>query len=172
MAGVLLDIGLVVTPLCGGMIVSLHIFLFLILYVFNFETLGQLWRICASASCKIIDWGNSLSPALCQVIIWGNVGLLPIEPEGINFFDIWTLYCACDYLSMLGLKLIHVSKRGHGRANKPMHFCVYRIPLARESTLYWPVQYFPFQSSLCWDSHLSIPSCLYAGLASHVRYPW
>ena len=24
-----------------------------------------------------------------------------------------TLYCACDYLSMLGLKLNHISKRGH-----------------------------------------------------------
>ena len=28
-----------------------------------------------------------------------------------------TLYCACDYLSMLGLKLNHVSKRGHCSVN-------------------------------------------------------
>ena len=42
--------------------------------------------------------------AECSVEVW--------EWMGKAFHP--TLYWACDYLSMLGLKLIHVSKRGPG----------------------------------------------------------
>ena len=52
-------------------------------------------------------------------------------------------------------------------ANKPTPFSDSRIPSAREATSPWPVQYWPFQSFLCWDSRMSILPYSYAGLASH-----
>ena len=43
-----------------------------------------------------------------------------------NVAEDWTLYWACDYLSMPGLKLIHISKRGSLSQEKP-HLTVHHL---------------------------------------------
>ena len=54
-------------------------------------------------------------------------------------------YWACDYLSILGLQLNHVSEKGHGyiwsvrRATKKQYYndnnCIYTVLLTHENTL-------------------------------------
>ena len=73
------------------------------------------------------------TPVLYLAIFWNHVWdeLVCFIPTDVDYFEasynlnygenvkVWKwlsdfiLYWACNYLSMLGLKLIHVSKRGH-----------------------------------------------------------
>ena len=71
-----------------------------------------------------VVWNYS-SISICTVEVWEWM---------INFIP---LYCTCDYLSMLGLKLIHVSKRGPKTVNMTARWhwliwtkCVSAMPLS------------------------------------------